>query len=58
MRILAASNYVAEAGEESYIATPITRTMTAPPIEAAVRSVSVLLDSQSPNPKPDHLKLR
>ena len=39
MRILAASKYVGEASVESYVATPLTRTMTLPPIEAAVRSV-------------------
>lgn len=38
MRVLAASKYVGEASAETYIATPLTRTMALPPIEAAVRS--------------------
>ena len=42
MRILAASKYVGEANVESYIATPLTQTMTMPPIESAVRFTSVL----------------
>ena len=47
MRILAASNYVGEASVESYIATPLTQTMTMPPIESAVRFTSVLSRLQS-----------
>ena len=42
MRILAACKYVGEASVESYIATPLTQTMTVPPIQAAVRFTSVL----------------
>ena len=57
MRVLAASRYVAEASAESYIATPLTRTMALPPIEAAVRSMSVFSQFQVSPIKLDHLRL-
>lgn len=38
MRILTGLKFVGEAGPESYIATPITKAMTIPPIDNAVKS--------------------
>ncbi len=58
MRILAASKYVGEASAESYIATPLTRTMIMPPIEAAVRFTSVLAQFLFFQTKRSHLEPR
>lgn len=44
MRILTGLKFVGEAGPESYIATPITKAMTIPPIDNAVKSTSVPQD--------------
>ena len=41
MRVLTASKFVGEAGPENYIATPLTKIMTNPPIESAARFMSV-----------------
>ena len=36
MRVLVAMNFVAEGGEESYVATPVTKVVAAPIPEAAI----------------------
>ena len=41
MRVLTTANFVQEAGEESYVASPATKAMTVPAMEAAVKHTSV-----------------
>lgn len=41
MRVLTTANFVKEAGEESYVASPATNAMTTPAMEAAVKHTSV-----------------
>ena len=37
MRVLTAIGFAAEAGEQSYVATPLTKAVTIPPLEAALK---------------------
>ena len=41
MRVLTVANFAKEAGEELYVATPVTKAMTVPAMEAAVKHAFV-----------------
>ena len=41
MRVLTTADSIQEAGEESYVASPATKAMTVPAMEAAVKHTSV-----------------